>query len=741
MSAPEIKTAEILAPAGSYESLLAAVRCGANAVYLGGKSFNARKNAANFDDDGLSQAVKYCHARDVKVYLTLNTLLFDGELDDMAKTVESACNIGVDALIVQDLSVVSLVRRHAPSMPIHASTQMSIHSLSGVKALERLGFSRVVLARELSCLELSEIKRYSDIELECFVHGALCMSVSGQCYFSAMLGGRSGNRGLCAQPCRLPASNGENEYSLSLKDLSLVGKIPDMIKAGVSSLKIEGRMKRPEYVAAAVTAVRQSLAGEAADIGTLKAVFSRDGFTSGYFDDRRGPSMFGTRRRDDVVAANSALLNGLAATYKNEVQSVPVTLSLALKRGEKAALTASDRRGNSVTVTGDVPQEARTAPTTLEKAGSALSKTGGTPFLVSDVKADIDDGLMLPASALNALRRDALDALMKLRESPIPHEFDKNPRCRHGDVCVENPQETDLEDGNPDTKYVTILSQACEADESGTTPVGASTEMPPYVSRPRKTGENEKPGLRIRIGKAEQLTPEICGAAELIIIPALELTRLDERILRDYAHKLAVDAPRILFGRGQYEKLAAILESARKNGINHAVAGNIGMISVLRGLGFEAHGDFSLNITNTPSLLEYARLGLCDATLSFELTKKQVLAIGENLPRGILAYGFLPLMLTRNCPAGSCKGCDSPALTDRRGNKLPVRCSFEVSEVLNCVPLFLADKQNEFSPLDFFTLYFTIESPKQCAEILRLYQTGEKLDSPKTRGLYFRGVE
>lgn len=683
---------EILAPAGSRESLIAAVRCGANAVYLGGKSLNARRGAANFDGGALCEAVRYCHARGVKVYLTLNTLVFNSELNELTAAVEVACEAGVDAIIAQDLAVASLVRACAPQIPLHASTQMSIHSWEGALELEQLGFSRVVLARELNADEITTIAKATRLELECFVHGALCMCVSGQCYFSAMLGGRSGNRGLCAQPCRLPMAGGRGEYSLSLKDLSLIEKISEMTAAGVRSLKIEGRMKRPEYVAAAVSACRTVLNSKQPDLETLSAVFSRSGFTSGYFDGKTGRGMFGTRRHEDVTAANNALLSELAGLYRDETPLVPVDFLLKLKRDKAASLAAFDGEGHRADIFGEISQAARTAPTGYDKAAAALAKTGGTPFFARKIDAEIDDGLMLPASALNALRRGALDALLSARETVKPHRFDK---------------------GNLPTGF---FAQAISQGK-------------PIPSQPK---------FRVRIAMPQLLTPALVDAAELIIVAAGAFKNLDNIILEKYAAQIAVEIPRVMFG-GE-GKVADILKSAKEHGISHAVAGGLGGIRLARELGFTVHGDYSLNIANTPALMEYENLGLCDATLSFELTAKQISGLGGRIPRGLLVYGHLPLMVTRNCPTGDCKACKTPEITDRLGKIFPVRCGFGVSEVLNCVPLFLADRLSEFSRVDFFTLYFTSETPEQCDEILRLYQSGGKAGFEMTRGLYFRGV-
>ena len=309
------------------ESLVAGVRSGANAIYLGGKSFNARRNAGNFDNEEMKKAVEYCHQRGVKVYLTLNIIVSDEEMREAYNAVKDALSNGIDAFIVQDIGVAKMIREHFPTARLHGSTQMSIMSPSGAKAAEQMGFKRIVLPREMSLDEIGEIRENTSLELELFVHGALCMSVSGQCYLSSMIGSRSGNRGLCAQPCRLPFTAGGNAtHALSLKDLSLVGELDKLV--GITSLKIEGRMKRPEYVSAAVSAVKKAIDGKytPSDEFMLRSVFSRSGFTDGYLNAKLGKNMFGTRQKEDVVSASSSVLKEIAKNYEKEVPLLPVNI-------------------------------------------------------------------------------------------------------------------------------------------------------------------------------------------------------------------------------------------------------------------------------------------------------------------------------------------------------------------------------------------------------------------------------
>ena len=406
---------EILAPAGSMESVVAAVRSGADAVYIGAKDFSARASAENFTIDEIKDVAAYCHERDVLVYLTLNTLIFDTELEDALALCQKAYSAGIDAVIVQDLGLAALIKKSMPDLALHASTQMSIHTPAGAKALKDFGFSRVVLARELSKAEIKEIAEAVDIELEVFVHGALCMSVSGQCYFSAMLGSRSGNRGRCAQPCRLPFKvKGGNGFALSLKDSSLMGYLRELEEMGVKSAKIEGRMKRPEYVSAAVRACREGLdAGKVTEetAEMLRSVFSRTGFTDGYYKGKRDKNLFGYRMKEDVTSATDKLLSQIRNSYKDERKAVAVDMSLTLKSGEKAELEVSDGKHTVTVYSAEAAEIAANTPLSQENAEKNLSKTGGTPYFVQNIKFTTDGKAIVPAKELNALRRDALTEL------------------------------------------------------------------------------------------------------------------------------------------------------------------------------------------------------------------------------------------------------------------------------------------------------------------------------------------
>lgn len=661
---------EILAPAGSMESLIAAVRCGANAVYLGTKGINARRGATNFTFEELKQAVEYCHARDVKIYLALNILISDSERELAYKTVEAGLSLGVDAFIIQDLGLAKIIHSHFPTARMHASTQCSVNSPEGFKALEKMGFVRAVLPREMSLDEIKEIRQATNMELEMFVHGALCMCVSGQCYLSAMLGGRSGNRGLCAQPCRLGFSaDASRSCDLSLKDLSLIGNINEIAQAGVVSLKIEGRMKRPEYVAAAVTSCKKAIDGEysASDENTLKSVFSRTGFTDGYFTGER-KDMFGTRQKEDVVAAKD-VLKELSHLYDNENPLVPIDIEFICKANHKAELTAT-ALGKTVTVTGTVPEKAINKPMTEESVASRLAKFGNTQFYLKNIKIDLDDGLILPASVINSMRREAVEMLDKVEIQPFTQMPYKAEKYKEKD-CT------------------------------------------PYYT-------------------ARFLNPDSIPDKHPFKRIFIPIWSSDEDFVDNRA---GVEVPRGLFG--MEEKLTKRLEHLKKIGVRKALCSNLGAYSLAQKMGFEVYGDFGLNIFNSESAQLFN-----SPILSFEATLEQTNRISAK-DTGIIGYGYLPLMLTRNCPIKNHLGCSrcTGKLTDRKGFEFKVKCSpYPCVEVLNPVPVYMGDRQKEIKT-DFIHFYFTDESKNQVEQIINLFKTGGQFDGKYTRGLTYRGVE
>lgn len=696
---------ELLSPAGSQQALTAAVQSGADAVYLGFGAFNARLGAKNFTAEDLAAAVRYCHLRGVAVYLTLNTLITDRELPEAVQSLRFANDAGVDAVLVQDLGLLSLAREVVPDLPLHASTQMSLFTRSGVTVAQRLGLTRVVLAREVRRQDIAAICHGAEAEIEVFVHGALCMSYSGQCAMSAVIGRRSGNRGGCAQPCRLPYGvTGPCtgcDHPLSLKDVNLSAHLSELSDMGVACLKLEGRMKRPEYVAL-VTSIYRKLLDErrlptAQENEALCRAFSRNGFTDGYYRGETGASMFGVRPEnarwpEDLFAS----LRQRYETGEHRLQSI--RMHCTVRADEPATLTVTAvRRGVTYTAQsiGAVPERALHRALAEPELSARLRKTGGTVFFVSAVELTLDEGLMLSASAINALRRDALDAL---------------------------------------------AASLCRTPLCGTTHRPALPLPPPL---PAPVAPANAPLLTCSIAQPRQLTPELADGVASVYIP-LEL--LDKMDLSPYAGrtKLFAVLPRA-FRTEDEPRLRRALE--RQPLLHGALLGNLGHLPVVEGLPLELRGDFGLNVYNSRALSLLRDLGLHSATLSFELRHQQIRSLAKHLPCEAIIYGRLPLMLTENCPIGAANQCAHGApsyLTDRTGARFPTLCAYGCRcEIENSRVLFLADKPDyRTCGLTYGRLRFTTESPAQCLSVLHSYLS--PCDNPPddiTRGLFYRGVE
>lgn len=696
---------ELLAPAGSPEALTAAVQAGADAVYLGIGPLNARRNAKNFTPETLAQAVEYCHLRGVKVYLTLNTLLNDRELALAAETGALAARLGVDAVLVQDLGVARLLRQTCPDLPLHASTQMTVHNLDGVLACAELGMTRVVLSRELSAEAIRSLCQRSPVELEVFGHGALCMCYSGQCFLSAVLGGRSGNRGLCAQPCRLAFQwPGEKKagHPLSLKDLSLAGALGELEEMGVACLKLEGRMKKPEYVAVVTSiyaaALREGREPTPQEVAQLEAAFSRQGFTQGYYRDQKGPAMFGTRPEGTRDPAE--LFDRVRQEYsRGEHRTVPVTFAAQARAAAPLTLTARDDRGCTVTVQAPPPEAARNRETTEQQLTEQLQKTGGTVFRAKQIQVDLDPGLAVPLSAVNGLRRQALEALTQARTQP--------PRR----------------------------------------PV---SPLPPLAV---EKGPRRTPAFTLSFRRWEQLSRACLDQGPaLVYLPCQELAAHAEELVRWTAGYPAVSfgavLPRIVWDR-ELPRLRQELAAARRAGVTQALVSHIGQLPLVRSLDLTPRADFGLGLTNGLGAEELARLGFASATASFELRLSQVRDLHKPLPTELLVYGRLPLMMMENCILKNRgKGCrcenEPQSLRDRKGEDFPVESAWGCrNELFNAKVLWLADKDDwKRAGLTYARLSFLREDPETCAAVFRAYRTGTG-DPPAafTRGLYYRGVE
>ena len=691
---------ELLAPAGSMEALRAAVQNGANAVYLGCGAFNARQGAKNFTPQTLVEAVKYCHVRGVAVHLTLNTLVSDLEMPDVAQLIRHAAACGVDAFIVQDLGVIQLCKQIAPNVPIHGSTQMTVHSLPGVLMCAGWGLSRVVLSRELSREEIRYICQNSPIEIEIFGHGALCMGYSGQCYLSAAIGGRSGNRGRCAQPCRQCYGYGrfQNRNPLSLKDNCLVHYAPDLEAMGVASLKLEGRMKRPEYVAAVTAVYRQAL-----DTGnvtrqmmdTLYQAFNRQGFTDGYYTGRIGSDMFGIREENQEDAR---WYKQVRQSYENaENPLVDVTFRATVTAG-RFTLTVTDPEGRSCTLDGELPQQARVMELTPDALEERLRKTGGTPYRCVDVHASIVPGVTISAAGINAARRDVLNMLTA-------------QRARH-DV--------------------------------------------PRLGRPRNVpkfpGNRHHPGLTVQVTNREQITGRLLKMNPAVLYVPLHILQEDLEFCRDLTRRANVCAvlPRIAHD-GDLPGLQQSLSAVRSCGVREALVGNLGLVTLVRDCRMDVRGDAFLNLYNSASVNIARELELSSATLSFEMTMPQIRDVSKAVPTELIVYGRLPLMVTENClikgQNGQC-ACHlgTPKLRDKTGAEFPVSRDGNScrSVLLNGKKLNWLDRQNDLSRLGLWAvrLCFTTENSKEVDRVLASYLDPVPFDPGAcTRGLYLRGLD
>ena len=699
---------ELLAPAGSPEALRAAVQSGCGAVYLGWGDFNARRSAKNFTDEEFATAIRYCHVRGVRVFLTLNTLLTDRELPLALEAARTACRLGVNSVLVQDWGLFDLLRQALPDLPLHASTQMSVFTSGGVREMYQDGCERVVIARECSKGDTVSVCKSCPAEVEIFGHGALCMCYSGQCEMSALIGGRSGNRGTCAQPCRLPYGfNGpaKNTYPLSLKDSCLAGHLAEMERMGVSCLKLEGRMKRPEYVAVITNIyarlIREGRKPTPAEKKDLELAFSRSGFTEDYWQGRHGPAMFGTRPEN--TPEPKELFAAARTRYeKDDARTVPIHFSCACQAEQPISLTVWDEDGHVVTVTGLVPESAQGKALTAADLETRLQKTGGTAFRCVDGSADVEEGLFLSAGAVNALRRDALAAL-------------EDARCA-----------------------------VPERREAG------------YAPLPDTDCTAEAPELTVSVAtwaQAEALLPLSPARMDIPLELLAEQTELPP-----FTGEWCAILPRVWRDRDE-PQLRAWLSHAKKLGVTAALAGNIGHLSLLRDTGLTICGDYGLNVFNSRSLNYLRQKRLSSACLSFELRFPQLRDVRKVIPAEAIVYGRLPLMITENCLVQNETGCrlseagtavpkQAPCrrpnfLQDRTGARFPLLPAYgHRTEIQNSAPVWLADKPEwKRCGLAYARLRFTTELPEECADIYRAYLDGSPAPGAFTRGLYYRGVE
>jgi len=704
---------EIVSPAGSPEGVVAAVQNGADAVYLGFSEFNTCTDAENFTFDEFGRALEYCRIRGVKAYLILNTLASDRELPVIAHQVKEASRYGADAVIIQDLGVMSAVKEAVPGLPIHAGSRTGIHNLEGVKMAAAMGFSRVILARQLSRKKLSHICRYSPIEIGIYIHGNLCMAYSGQCYMSAMTGNQSDNRGRCSEPCQVDYSTAGHtiKYPLSLKDNCLIRYITDIEAIGVTSVCIEGRSKRPEYTALVTglysKAIRDDKPHTQESMQTLQKTFSRQGFTDGFYTDRRDSDMLGVREEDN--RSDSAFFISTRKSYLNgEFQRVPIRFVGSVEADKPVKLAAADDKKNTAVVYGPVPEQAFHKEITSAALQTQLHKTAGTPFICLGVKSTVEPGLTIPATAFTEMRQEIFAEILEARKPvAMRAEGEFNP---NRDLFDEPGQED------------------------------------------RIVKHTEPPAITVSLSGVNQLSDELAELRpKIIYIPVTEFDYESQQLQRFTDNEditVAVSLPRIIHDN-EKKQIAGVLKRAESMGVKTALVGNIGHILFAKNHGMEVRGDFGFNVYNSETLYVLQKLGLRSATVSFELRLAEIRELSKPIDTELITYGRLPLMMTENCIVRNCTEactCDSfTGLSDDNGALYPVVPDFGCRNVLlNSKKLFMADKLRTISSLGIWAqrLNFTTENAIECITVTKRYmRMVDFTPAGYTRGMYFRGAE
>ena len=692
---------ELLSPAGSPEAVIAAVQNGADAIYMGLGNFNARRGAKNFTDEEFERSMRYCRIRGCKVYVTLNTLVNDREIAQAVESARLASQLGADGIIIQDLGLAYAIRQALPDIPLHASTQMSIHNLAGVEAAAEMGMTRAVLARELSLEQIKFITQHASIETEVFVHGALCFCQSGQCYMSALIGRRSGNRGMCAQPCRMQYSLGGrmDDYPMSLKDNCLVDSLRELEDAGVACLKIEGRMKRPEYTAIVTKiyskALKEHRQPSDEEMETLEKAFSRQGFTQGYFNGDK-KDMFGRREEPDKDTEKLFTL-ARKGYSEGELRRVPVHFYTVAEKGMPVKAIAFDDDGNRAAAMGGVPEKARGQGLTATYITEQMFKTGGTPYNCVENRAQADPGLYLPASEINDLRRRLVSELSEQRAKPPIRRVGKLP---------EKPK--------------------------GKLPTG-------------------DPAMIFQVLTEEQLSPELAALKPQYLYVPLTLMTEKLDLLRPFAEQGTIPVavlPRVIADNeaaAVYDMLSRMFDQ----GVNEALVGNLGHAMLAKKAGMKLRGDFGLNTFNALSMEVIRQAGFISATASFELRLSQIRDMIKPLDTELIIYGRIPLMVSDQCiirhSAGRCN-CQTPGqMADRMGSVFPVVKEFGCRNVIyNAHKLYLADKAEDVYAAGAWGLrmMFTTEGMRECVEVAKGYMgLSDYKPNVLTRGLYYRGVD
>lgn len=669
---------ELLSPVGDFLCLKAAVAAGADAVYLGGSKLNAREGAKNFDNDELKEAINYCHLRGVKVYLTLNTVITDREIKELEDYIRYINDINIDGVIIQSLGLLKVIKAIAPQLEVHSSTQMTVHNLEGVKLMSELGFSRAVLAREVSAKDIKYICENSPIEIEAFIHGALCMCYSGQCYFSSIIGQRSGNRGRCAQPCRQEYKNG---YELSLKDLATASMFDEFLKLGVTSFKIEGRLKAPEYVYG-VTKIYRTLIDEKRkatkeEMKTLEALFSRQGFTDGYLKGEISKGMFGVRTNEDKEKTRT-----LDTPEIIEKQNL-VDISLKITK-DITEISITDSKITHL-AQDNIAEPAQTKSTTREDIEKQLVKTGGTSLKVNKCDVFVEDGLFIPLSKVKDLRRKAVerfeDKLLNNKKKPT---FDNN-------IQIENIEADSL-------KYNFHFTYAKQLDDA----------------------------------------KEILSIAENIWLPLTELEKTKN-------NNIGIELPRIIFDSQKEEVCSYLETAKQKgikkvlcSTVDQIItAKKLGFICY-GNFSLNAFNSYDLAVLSELGINDIILSPECSLPRIRDMRKPlNVSVIGY----GKLPLMVTENCIIKN--SKKCINYNGHyVLEDKTGKKFDVICHYPHRNIiLNANPIYLGDKMSELkglvSGIDFI---FTTEKGEEIKNIVNMYKNNQKNDTEFTRGLLFKNV-
>ena len=750
----EKKRAELLAPAGSFASLKAAVAAGADAVYMGGARFGARAYAQNADQDEMIAAIEYAHLHGCRLYMTVNTLFKENELGELYEYLLPYYKAGLDGVIVQDLGALSFIREHFPGIELHASTQMTITSVYGAKELKRLGCCRVVPAREVSLEEIRRIYDETGMDIETFVHGALCYCYSGQCLMSSLIGGRSGNRGRCAQPCRLPyrvygQENGttvnkeDQKCVLSMKDLCTLDILPQILEAGVFSLKIEGRMKSPRYTAGVVRIYRKYLDRyleygsegyyvEPEDKKELLDLFDRGGFTSGYYTRHNGRDMIALKEKPEFRETNKELFDFLDREYVETEKKEPVEGYAYLAEGLPSVLTLTC--GDiSVTVSGQEPQAAKNQPMTREKVIRQLGKTGATAFEFTELEAEVCGALFLPIQALNELRREGFEALTE---------------AIHNQWRRKAPEAGEVQNG-ADSGEKSSRAAGC----AGPVPDESAGKRPMYLTVSAETGDQLSAALAVPEVRricldASSFQPERWAEfVQLIHQAGKECYLTLPHIFRTHAI-------------GFFRTYRSCLEQAGFDGLLIRAFEEIQWMREEQ-ISLSASFDASVYAWNHGAVHTLKEEQAAFITAPWELNSRELEPVfeacrREGLPAELIVYGRAPMMVSAQCITKTVKGCSKcPSLLwmkDRTGARLPVQnhCAFCYNTILNPLPVSLhgcADSVKRLAP-EGLRLCFTIETGEETKAVLNAFAAefirGENAEPPFTeftRGHFRRGVE